>query len=76
MRYAMIFSAALLSATFVGCTGNKELPPDGSKVKQVDPVDIQKQIQEGMKQGGNTRQSNMPSAPPAGGAPATPAPSK
>jgi hypothetical protein len=45
-----------MSALCVGCGGTKEIAPDASQVKQVDPAEIQKNIQEGMKQGGGGKQ--------------------
>ena len=62
-RYAILVSLLFMSLSAVGCTTQTE-QPDATQVKEVDPAEIQKQIQEGMKQSGGTRQSNYKPAAP------------
>ena len=53
-----ISAAVMLSALVltVGCGGVKEVAPDESLVPEVDQAEIERQIQEGMKMGGQTEE--------------------
>ncbi len=57
MKRIISASVVLLGlALTVGCGGVKEKAPDESLVPEVDQAEIQRQIEEGMKKGGNTEE--------------------
>lgn len=56
MRYIFTFGMLLALGLTVGCGGGAEIKPDASKTPQVDQAEVQKQIDEGMKQGGGAYQ--------------------